>query len=320
MNIWIELFIIYCASLALTTMMMPFFIMYFTQKKLGQVTREEGPTWHEVKTGTPTMGGVAFVIASIISFGVMALYKGYLNFSTGSLIFVLVAFGIIGFLDDYLKLIRQHNTGLTSKQKFLCQIIFSIIYVLFYLLSGKSILLFASFGGVFSLICYFVFSIIWITGFSNAVNLTDGLDGLVAGTASIALVSYSVIAYQQQQYDILAFCTAILGGLLGFFIFNKKPAKIFMGDVGALALGAVFAVLSMLLHVEFSLLFIGIIFVLETASVMLQVASFKLLGKRIFKMTPIHHHFEMLGWSEWRVVLTFWFIGLLGSLVYFIIV
>lgn len=319
MQIMAEWIIAWLATFAITTSLMPFFIVYFTQKKLGQMTREEGPKWHEVKSGTPTMGGVAFVIATVVTYIVMSVFKGYMDVSVFLLLFVLISFAIVGFLDDFLKLIRKQNEGLTSKQKFICQVVFSIVYVsVVYAFGGDMHVYIPFVGSVNSVFVYSAFSIVWLTGFSNAVNLTDGLDGLVAGLSTIALGAYTAIAYQQQQFSIALFCVTLMGGLAGFFVFNKKPARIFMGDVGSLALGAVFAVLSLLLKVEWSLLIIGIVFVIETASVILQVASYKTRKKRIFKMSPIHHHFEMSGWSEWKVVTVFWFVGLLGALVYFV--
>lgn len=312
----LELFITFCATFALTTILMPYFILYFTNKKMGQMTREEGPKWHEIKSGTPTMGGIAFVIATVITYTVMAILKGFVNFSFFAILFVLMSFATIGFLDDFLKLIRRQNEGLTSRQKFLCQVFFSLIYVAIVFFSHYPMHVALPFGLGGMLVVYAVFAMIWLTGFSNAVNLTDGLDGLVAGTASIAFGAYAMIALKQARYDILFFCVSMIGGLMGFFIFNKKPARIFMGDVGSLALGAVFAVIAMQLHIEWSLLLIGIVFVMETASVILQVGSYKLRKKRIFKMSPIHHHFEMSGWSEWKVVLVFWAIGLMGAALY----
>lgn len=164
-----------------------------------------------------------------------------------------------------------------------------------------------------------VFALIWIVGFSNAVNLTDGLDGLVGGLAAIAYSAYGYIAYQQQNWDILIACLSVVGALVAFLAFNHKPAKIFMGDVGSLALGAGLAVLAITLNVPWSLLWIGIVFVIETASVMLQVAVFRRTHKRIFKMTPIHHHFELSGWSEWQIVLVFWLVGLIAAISYLVI-
>ncbi|MBS4762030.1 phospho-N-acetylmuramoyl-pentapeptide-transferase [Carnobacteriaceae bacterium zg-ZUI252] len=317
MQLFVELAIAFCATLAITTSVMPFFIIYFTNKKIGHVTREEGPNWHNVKSGTPTMGGIAFLIATSITSLVFSVYKGWINLTTSALIVVFIAFGIIGFLDDFLKLVRRQNEGLTSKQKFIAQLVFSLFAICLLVFSGHDTSLsILFFGKVNNVVLYGVFAIVWMTGFSNAVNLTDGLDGLVAGTASIALAGYAVIAYRQAQFDILFFCVALIGGLCGFFIFNKKPAKIFMGDVGSLALGGVFAMISMLLHVEWSLLLIGLVFVIETASVILQVGSYKLRKKRIFKMSPLHHHFEMSGWSEWKVVLVFWLVSACATILY----
>lgn len=321
MNIQIlmELAIAFCATLAITTSIMPFFILYFTNKKLGHTTREEGPSWHNIKSGTPTMGGIAFLIATTITLSVFAVYKGWMNTTTSSLLLVFAAFGIIGFLDDFIKLLRQHNEGLTSKQKFLAQLIFSFLAMFLLYNGGYQPNLPILIGTITNPIIYTLFGVVWMTGFSNAVNLTDGLDGLVAGTASIALSAYAFIAYQQERFEVLFFCVALVGGLIGFFMFNKKPAKIFMGDVGSLAIGGVLAIISILLHVEWSLLIIGIVFVIETASVILQVGSFKIRKKRIFKMSPLHHHFEMSGWSEWKVVTVFWTVGLISAIIYLLL-
>ncbi len=155
----------------------------------------------------------------------------------------------------------------------------------------------------------------WLVGFSNAVNLADGIDGLVSGLAIISFASYAVIAWYQNQIDVLIICLSVVGGLIGFFLYNRKPAKIFMGDVGSLALGGLLAGVSILLHQEWTLLLIGLVYVVETASVILQVISFKLTGKRIFKMSPIHHHFEMNGWSEWKIDGIFWLVALIFSMI-----
>ncbi|KFN92647.1 phospho-N-acetylmuramoyl-pentapeptide-transferase [Tetragenococcus muriaticus PMC-11-5] len=153
---------------------------------------------------------------------------------------------------------------------------------------------------------YGLFVIFWLVGFSNAVNLSDGIDGLVSGLAIISFTTYAIIAWYQNQLDILIVCLSVVGALVGFFLYNRKPAKIFMGDVGSLALGGLLAAISILLHQEWTLLLVGMIYVVETASVILQVVSFKLTGKRLFKMSPIHHHFEMSGWSEWKIDGIFW--------------
>ena len=318
---WTEMLMPFVSSFALTIMVMPMFIGYFRMKQIGQVTRDEGPKWHEVKTGTPTMGGVVFIIATLITAVWVGIWQGALTLSLGLLLFILALFGVLGFLDDFIKVFKKRNLGLTSKQKLIGQIIGGIIFFIVFKYEGLATkIAFPFIGSIDIGWLYGIFVIFWLVGFSNAVNLTDGLDGLVAGTASIAYGTYAVIAWHQQQTDILIFCVTIVGGLVGFFFFNKKPAKIFMGDVGSLALGGGLAAVSILLHQEWSLLLIGLIFVIETASVMIQVTSFKLTGKRVFKMSPIHHHFEMSGWSEWRVVLTFWSVGLLAAIVALLVI
>lgn len=307
----------FLSSLLVTVLLMPLVIRYFRKKQLGQITREVGPSWHQAKSGTPTMGGVAFILATIIVTSVAFL----LNLGTKQmalLLMVFVVYGLIGFLDDYIKLIMKRNLGLTSLQKLIGQIIAAII---FYFVADISTVLVLPFGWSINLgILYPFFVIFWLVGFSNATNLTDGIDGLLASTSLIALTAYGYIAIKQNQFDILMFILILTGGILGFLAFNKKPAKIFMGDVGSLAIGGVFATLSIMLDLEWTLLFIGIIFVIETASVMLQVTSFKTTGKRIFKMTPIHHHFEMSGFSEWKIVILFSIITLIFSLVTIMIV
>lgn len=318
---WTEMLMPFVSSFALTIMVMPMFIGYFRMKQIGQVTRDEGPKWHEVKTGTPTMGGVVFIIATLITAVWVGIWQGALTLSLGLLLFIMALYGVLGFLDDFIKVFKKRNLGLTSKQKLIGQIIGGIIFFIVFKYEGLATkIAFPFIGSIDIGWLYGIFVIFWLVGFSNAVNLTDGLDGLVAGTASIAYGTYAVIAWHQQQTDILIFCVTIVGGLVGFFFFNKKPAKIFMGDVGSLALGGGLAAVSILLHQEWSLLLIGLIFVIETASVMIQVTSFKLTGKRVFKMSPIHHHFEMSGWSEWRVVLTFWSVGLLAAIVALLVI
>ncbi|SDQ52293.1 phospho-N-acetylmuramoyl-pentapeptide-transferase [Carnobacterium viridans] len=311
---WTEMLLAVVSGFALTIMAMPIVIGFFRTKQLGQTTRDEGPKWHEVKTGTPTMGGIVFLVAAIISTIWVSIWQNVFSIGIVLTLFILILYGLLGFLDDFIKVFKKRNLGLTSKQKLIGQILGGVLF--FGVSLYKNIpteLAFPFVGPVNIGWFYGLFIIFWLVGFSNAVNLTDGLDGLVAGTASIAYGAYAIIAWNQQQLDILIVCLTIIGGLIGFFFFNKKPAKIFMGDVGSLALGGGLAAISILLHQEWSLLLIGLVFVMETASVMIQVTSFKLRGKRVFKMSPIHHHFEMSGWSEWRVVLTFWSIGLLAA-------
>lgn len=303
------------SSLVLTALFTPVFINYAHKKKQGQMIREEGPKWHQAKSGTPTMGGLVFDLAILVTGIWVPFWLGELGPKILVLDFILVLYGFLGFFDDSIKLLKKQNEGLKPWQKLLGQIIGGVIFLLVYWHEGLPFSL-SFFGHEVSLgIIYVLFVLFWLVGFSNAVNLTDGLDGLVAGQAIIAFGAYAIIAYHQDQDDVLIFCLAVIGALIAFLGFNHKPAKIFMGDMGSLALGGALAAVSILVHHELSLLLIGIIFVCETASVILQVASFKLTGKRIFKMSPIHHHFEMCGWSEWRIDLTFWAIGLVAAII-----
>lgn len=303
-------------SFALTVIVMPLCIGYFRMHKEGQTIRGEGPKWHAKKNGTPTMGGIVFLIAAVL----VSLLVGFsIHQITANLlitIFITVLYGLLGFLDDFIKVSHKQNLGLKAWQKLLGQLIGGIIFLMVYFHEGGDYILNIGPFSINSSIIYIAFALFWLIGFSNAVNLTDGLDGLVAGLGIISYATYAIISYHQKQYDLLIICLAIIGALAGFLIFNHKPAKIFMGDVGSLALGGTLAALSLLLHREFSLLLIGFVYVAETASVILQVSYFRATGKRLFKMSPIHHHFEMLGWSEWRIDITFWAVGLLCSVIY----
>ncbi|KRL01420.1 phospho-N-acetylmuramoyl-pentapeptide-transferase [Liquorilactobacillus capillatus] len=304
------------SSFVITVIFLPVFINYAHKKNQGQMIREDGPKWHQKKSGTPTMGGLVFNSTIVIVGILISFVMKELTVRVIVLEFILILYGLLGFWDDSIKLWKKQNEGLKAWQKLLGQIIGAVVFMWVYLQEGLPLSL-GFFGYELPLgFLYIFFVIFWLVGFSNAVNLTDGIDGLVAGQASIAFGTYAITAYIQNQIDILLFCLTVIGALLGFLVFNHKPAKIFMGDMGSLALGGALAAVSILLHHELSLLFVGIIFVIETASVMLQVASFKLTGKRIFKMSPIHHHFELCGWSEWRIDLTFWTIGLIAGLVF----
>jgi phospho-N-acetylmuramoyl-pentapeptide-transferase len=232
------------------------------------------------------------------------------------LLLVTFGFGFLGFLDDFIKVVLKRNLGLTSKQKLLGQIIISVIFYLIYKHNGFTTEVSVPFSNhTFDLGWFFVFFIIfWLVGFSNAVNLTDGLDGLVSGTAAIAFGAFAVLAWNQSEIEIAIFSVAIVGAVLGFLVFNAHPAKVFMGDTGSLALGGAIAAIAILTKLEILLIVIGGVFVIETISVILQVISFKTTGKRIFRMSPLHHHYELSGWSEWKVVVTFWSVGLLFAI------
>ncbi|MEO1773048.1 phospho-N-acetylmuramoyl-pentapeptide-transferase [Candidatus Enterococcus ferrettii] len=315
-----QLFIAFVSSFAITVAWMPFLIGYFRMKKQGQAIRDEGPKWHNVKAGTPTMGGAGFLTAAAITIVWFSIWQNKMTASLLLLLFVLVLYGIIGFLDDFLKLARKQNEGLTSKQKFIGQVVVAVLFYVIYQMEGYSNTL-NFFGLELSLgILYGLFVIIWLVGFSNAVNLADGIDGLVSGLGTISFAAYGIIAWKQQQYEVLIVCLSVIGGLVGFFPYNKKTAKIFMGDVGSLSLGGLLAAISIMLHQEWTLLLIGLVYVCETASVMIQVTSFKLTGKRVFKMSPLHHHFELSGWSEWKIDTVFWLVGLVASILVLVIV
>ncbi|WP_088013040.1 phospho-N-acetylmuramoyl-pentapeptide-transferase [Gottfriedia acidiceleris] len=304
------------SAFIIAVILSPIFIPYLRKLKFGQSIRDEGPQSHKKKSGTPTMGGIIILIALSLSALLISMYFDVLSTRTYVLLFVTICFGVIGFLDDYIKVVKKRNLGLTSKQKFICQVIVSII--VFFAIRAMGISTTISIPGTnysFDLGFIYVLLIIFmLVGTSNAVNLTDGLDGLVSGTAAIAFGAYAVLAYNQHQLDVAIFSIAVVGAVLGFLVFNAHPAKVFMGDTGSLALGGALAAIAIVTHLEILLVIIGGIFVIETLSVMIQVASFKATGKRVFKMSPLHHHYELSGWSEWRVVVTFWFVGLLFAL------
>lgn len=313
----VNLLIGFGAAFLLTVILMPLFVPLLRRMKFGQSIREEGPESHMKKTGTPTMGGLVYLIAIIVTVLLVALFTEGLTANILILLLVLFGFGLIGFLDDFIKVVLKRNLGLTSLQKLIAQIVIAVIS--FLLLNGTefdtSVSIPFTDAAIELSFVYVLFIIFWLVGFSNAVNLTDGLDGLVAGTASIAFAAFGVLAIHQDENAVALFTFSVAGALLGFLVFNKYPAKVFMGDTGSLALGGALAMVSILLKQELLLLLIGLVFVIETLSVILQVGSFKLRKKRIFKMSPIHHHFELSGWSEWKVVTVFWLVGLIAALI-----
>lgn len=298
----------------ITVLLSPIFIPFLKRLKFGQSIREEGPKSHQKKSGTPTMGGIIILLAITLASLVMTFKFSKPSFDTYLLLLVTLGFGLLGFLDDFIKVVMKRNLGLTSRQKLLGQIVISIIFYAIYRQTDYFSSSLSIPGTDFSIDFgwfYVLIVIFWLVGFSNAVNLTDGLDGLVSGTAAIAFGAFAVLAWNQHQYDVSIFSVAVVGAVLGFLVFNAHPAKVFMGDTGSLALGGAIASIALLTKLELLLVIIGGVFVIETLSVILQVGSFKLRGKRIFKMSPLHHHYELSGWSEWRVVVTFWTVGLL---------
>ncbi|MDQ0270336.1 phospho-N-acetylmuramoyl-pentapeptide-transferase [Cytobacillus purgationiresistens] len=300
----------------ITVLLSPIFIPFLRRLKFGQSIREEGPQSHLKKTGTPTMGGVMILLSIAVTTLIMTAKFSEPTSTTYLLLLVTLGFGLLGFLDDFIKVALKRNLGLTSKQKLLGQIIISIIFYLVISQTGFSTeihipLTDFSFDLGWG---YALFIIFWLVGFSNAVNLTDGLDGLVSGTAAIAFGAFAVLAWNQSLFEVSIFSVAVVGAVLGFLVFNAHPAKVFMGDTGSLALGGAIAAVAILTKLEIILLIIGGVFVVETLSVIIQVISFKTTGKRVFRMSPLHHHYELVGWSEWRVVVTFWTVGLLCAI------
>ena len=306
----------------LTVVMLPKLIKYLHYLKFGQEIRQEGPQSHIHKKGTPTMGGISFILAIVVAL-IIAMFlnseniKYYLLF-----IYTTVSFAIIGYIDDMLIVVKKKNDGLSPRKKLLLQIVFSLIFYILVSLVYDNVnfieIPIINYQLNISYL-YLLFVIFWQTGFSNAVNLTDGLDGLATSVTIITTSTFTLLAYKENNFPVLVFCLAIVGALLGFLLFNKKPAKIFMGDTGSLALGGILAAISIILHKEIVFLFIGLVYILETLSVIIQVAYFKKTGKRIFKMSPLHHHFELTGYGEVKTVYIFVIFAVISSAIgYFI--
>ncbi len=289
------------AALILAIILGPVTIPILHRLKFGQEIREIGPSWHKKKTGTPTMGGFIFIISSVVV---------TLIFIRNPLVLFLllfsVLFGVIGFIDDFIKVILKRNLGLTEKQKSSLQILTAALFIFFGLyfniFDTEIIIPFMDAAVKFPVWLYVVFTLFVIVGATNSVNLTDGVDGLAASVTVVVLTFFTVVAYFKNQYAIAGFAFANAFALVGFLVFNFHPAKVFMGDTGSLYLGGVVCFTAIALKLPLILIVAGGVYVLETLSVIIQVASFKLTGKRVFKMSPIHHHFEMCGWSEKKIV------------------
>ena len=326
----------------------PWLIRQLRELQIGQYIREEGPQDHKKKAGTPTMGGVLIVLSTAVP---TLLWADLSNAFVWLALFALLAFAAIGFVDDYAKVSKQQNLGLTSLKKFSLQILVSLV-------CGIALLILATWSKystqlvlpffkrvhpdlvIHSLMAtphiwplafvpFLFFVSLVIAGSSNAVNLTDGLDGLAIGCTVIAAGALTVLTYVSSNFrwanyleiqyipgvgELTVFCGALVGASLGFLWYNAHPAEIFMGDVGSLSLGGTLGLIAVIIKQEVLLFFIGGIFVIEALSVILQVGSFKLRGKRIFRMAPIHHHFELLGWSESKVIVRFWIVALVFAL------
>ena len=319
------------AYAALTTLLLcyllgPRIIEALRALKVGQSIRNDGPESHFAKGGTPTMGGVMIIVAIIIS---VILWQDIKNFKIWLCLGSLVAFGAIGYADDYLKITKKNSDGLPARIKFGAQVAVSLAVALILYYSGEEEItsLYIPFfrNPVLDLGPLWIpFAVLLMVGESNAVNLTDGLDGLATGLLIWVFITLGILSYLSGRADfssylgipfiegageLTIFSLAVVGACIGFLWFNAHPADVFMGDVGSLSLGGVIAVISLIIKKEILILIIGGVFVLEVASVILQVLSFKLFKKRIFKMSPLHHHFELSGWPENKVVIRFWILG-----------
>lgn len=324
----------FVTSLAIGVLLGKFVIEKLKQIQFVQFVREEGPEHHKVKQGTPTMGGILILISIIVS---VLLWANLTKIMVWIMLFSILAFGAIGFTDDLLKVSKSRNLGLTSKQKFSLQVICSLIIFgfLYYMKLNNGFeftVTFPVFKNFQPNLGWFfaIFLILVIVGSSNAVNLTDGLDGLAVGTITPVVVTLSAVAYASghkviseylnipyipEASELTIVGSAIIGSLLGFLWHNASPADMFMGDVGSLSLGGALGTMAILIKEEYVLLIAGGVLVIEALSVIIQVGSYKTRGKRVFKMAPIHHHFELKNWAENKVVVRFWIISLLFSLI-----
>ena len=290
----------------------PFFIPELHKLKFGQSIREEGPKSHQKKSGTPTMGGIMIILG--ITLGTLAAAPWTPEVLLA--VFIMLGHFVLGFLDDYIKVVKKRNLGLKARQKLVGQILIACVtmYVATQVLGIDTDIWIPGLDANVSLgVLYYPLVLFVLVGTSNAVNLTDGLDGLAAGTVAIAASAFAVVSVLTGHGDLSYFCVAMAAACLAFLRFNAHPAKVFMGDTGSLALGGALAAVGILTHTEILLAVIGFVFVCEALSVIIQVISFQTTGKRVFRMSPIHHHFELGGWSEWKVVTVFWCVGLLAS-------
>lgn len=320
-------------SFSIALLVGPKMIRTLSQYKVGQTVRDDGPQSHLQKAGTPTMGGTLILIGIALS---MLLWGDLSNRYVWTVLLVTLGFGLVGFVDDYRKLILKNSKGLSARWKLIWQSLIAIIVAVYlYVSAGQPVqteLIIPFFKDVhLSLgICFIVLSYFVLVGSSNAVNLTDGLDGLailpivlVGGalglfaylTGNVNYADYLYIPYIPGVGEVAVFCAALVGAGLGFLWFNFYPAEVFMGDVGSLGLGGALGIVAIVVRQELVLLIMGALFVAETLSVVLQVASFKMTGKRIFRMAPLHHHFELKGWPETKVIVRFWIITVIFVLI-----
>jgi phospho-N-acetylmuramoyl-pentapeptide-transferase len=320
-------------ALAISLLLGPWLISKLREFQIGQVIRGEGPSSHAPKAGTPTMGGLLILTAAIVP---TLLWADLTNVYVWIAVLSTIAFGGIGFADDYLKIVRRTHHGLRPRYKILAQVIVALLVGLTLMwLAQRNLyitrLIFPFFKRLIPDLGwgYVLFAVVVLVGASNAVNLTDGLDGLAIGTFAIAAAAFTALAYvtghrvfadylllvhREPTAELTIFCGSLVGASLGFLWYNSYPAEIFMGDVGSLALGGALGTVAILIKQELLLPIVGGVFVLEALSVIIQVGSFKLTGKRVFKMAPLHHHFELIGWSEPKVITRFLIVGIIFAL------
>lgn len=311
--------VLYCLAIviaAVITGLLGYFMVPFLHKiKFGQTIREVGPSWHKNKQGTPTMGGIMFIIGSSVA-AVICIAFLWLNGGAETQLMLVkvvagalmaVGFGIVGFLDDYISIKKHRNLGLTEIQKLILQFIIVGAYLLSVALAGGTTETVIPFLGSVDLgFFYYILAAVFIVGMVNAVNFTDGIDGLNTSVTLVVALVFSVIAMLLNRVGLSLYAAAIVGAMIGFLFWNANPAKVFMGDTGSLFLGGAVCALAFGVDMPILLILIGIIYIVEILSVVLQVTYFKIThGKRIFKMAPIHHHFEMCGWGEKKIVLVF---------------
>ncbi len=310
--------LVYVAALIAMILTMTCGIPYveFLKKRMySQFIREDGPKSHIVKEGTPTMGGLVIVVPAILGAVLALIMDQKVNPDVFIVLISFILFTIVGFEDDIKKVTRKQNKGLSAGGKLLVQSTAAIIPALYVTIVHHQtyIFVFDQFSINLGLL-YPLFACFIIVGASNAVNLTDGLDGLAAGTSVVAFVALMLLTVMVGRYDLAIISAAVAGSCAGFLYFNKYPAKVFMGDTGSLALGGLLGVIAIMAKLELWLILVGAVFIIETLSVIIQVSYFKVTGKRVFRMSPIHHHFELCGWSETQIVKTFVFVGFVFSL------
>lgn len=311
------MFLPFLLSFLSVIVLMPFGLRLFKRFQFRQTVRELGPKNHQTKTGTPTFGGVIFMLP----FFIFPFFVDKMNSEFKFVFISTLLFTLIGFADDLLKVLRRTNLGLTSKQKFICQLLAALVSFLYFRdlnLSTSVDLYFVDktidFGWLYPL-----FFALFFIGTTNASNLTDGLDGLLSGLALPILFTFTLMSHQSGLTDMTTLNMILIGSLIAFLIFNFNPARIFMGDTGSLGLGAFIASMAVLTKTEFLLILLAGVLVIETLSVIMQVVHFKRTGKRLFKMTPIHHSFEVSGWKEKEIVVSFWFTGIIFASVSYLL-